>query len=162
MSNLPERYQPYATPAGQTTPNRYLPAPQPASGRVELYDERQPVVYVPSAEHPGVMVPVLKQYVQPMQAMQPRDLSPQPLLDPMAQRMVGAGVGGGAFAAGVGYGVGQILGSLVGLSSGAVFWMAVLYLATKLPAAGRSVRGGDTYVTNNHTRGFGRSTTNNH
>lgn len=161
MSNLPERYQPYATPAGQTTPNRHLPAAQPVSGPVELYGEREPVVYVPSAEHPGLMVPVLKQYVQPMHVMQPRDLTPQPLLDPMAQRMIGAGVGGGAFAAGVGYGVGQILGSLAGLSSGAVFWLAVLYLATKLPAAGRAARG-DTYVTNNHNRGFSRSTTKNH
>lgn len=155
MSNLPERYQPYATPAGQTTDHN-LPAPYTASGPVELYGERQPVVYVPSAEHPGVMVPVLKQYVQPMQVMQPRDLTPQPLLDPIAQRMIGAGVGGGTFAAGVGYGVGQILGSLAGLSSGAVFWLAVLYLATKLPAAGRATRG-QTINNHVHQKWFGKT-----
>lgn len=162
MNRLPvPNQQPYATEHGQPT-GHYPIAQTPMNGAVELYGERQPVVYIPSADNPNVMVAVEKRYVQPMQATPARDLAPQPLLDPMAQRMIGAGVGGGAFAAGVGYGVGQILGSIAGLSSGAVFWLAVLFLATKLPAAGRAARGGDTYVTNNHNRGFARSITNNH
>jgi len=95
MSALPERYQQYASPAaGQ---------PQP----VELYAERDPIVYVPDAY--GQMVPMRKsQAPAPVQPMPVRDLTPQPLLDPVAQRLIAGGVGIGAAGAGLGYGVGQM------------------------------------------------------
>ncbi len=137
MNRLPEPYQqPTALKAGQHTP--HTPTLRPNDNAIELYGERQPVVYVPSADNPSVMVAVPKQYVMPMQPLPARDLTPQPLLDPMAQRMVGAGIGGGAFAAGVGYGIGQALTGLAGITSGSIFWIAVLVLAWKLPSATRS------------------------
>lgn len=147
MNDLPApRRQPNATPAGQPT-NPYPFVVQPAAGEVQLYGERQAVVWVPSAENPNVSVAVPKQYVMPMQALPARDLTPQPLLDPLAQRMVGAGVGGGALAAGFGYGVGQALSGLAGVTSGGLFWLAVIILALKMPSAARR-SGGNTTITN--------------
>src|SRR5690606_1336562 len=70
----------------------------------------------------------------------PRDLSPQPLLDPLAQRLLGAGIGGGALSAGVGWGIGQAANGLTGLGSGALVWIALMFLAAKLPSPRR--RGG--------------------
>ncbi|MFZ3592302.1 hypothetical protein [Streptomyces sp. BH104] len=93
--NLPApRRQPNATPAGQPT-HHYPIVVQPRDNAVELYGERPTVVWVPSAENPNVMVPVFKQHVQPMQCAPARDLTPQPLIDVRAQRIVAAGVGGG-------------------------------------------------------------------
>lgn len=120
MSALPEQYQRYA-PSGQRPT-------YPAA--VELSAERA-VVYVPSAENPSVMVPVFKEYVQPMPVPQPRDLSPQPVLDPLAQRMVGGGIGAGAAGAGVGWGIGQAAAGIatIGGTTAAVVALALWLLA---------------------------------
>lgn len=139
--------QPYETPLAP-------PLKAPLSGPVELYGERQttePVVYVPDAY--GRMVPVSRSQADALLAAvpvtQPRDLSPQPLIDSRAQLVLAGGLGTGAAAAGVGWGMGQFLAPLAAVTtSGAVWVLALLLLAG---AGGRrAVRGGDTYVTHNH------------
>ncbi|MFD5817788.1 hypothetical protein [Streptomyces sp. NPDC127038] len=114
-----------------------LYAPTPAA--VELAAERGPVVWVPDAY--GRMVPMPKHLAPaPTLATEPRDLTPLPLLDPLAQRFLGAGLGGGALAAGIGYGVGEIVSAAAGISGGALVWVAVIVLALRTPA--RAISGG--------------------
>ncbi|WP_393078231.1 hypothetical protein [Streptomyces sp. LN704] len=114
-----------------------LYAPTPAA--VELAAERGPVVWVPDAY--GRMVPMPKHLAPPpMVLSEPRDLTPLPLLDPIAQRFVGAGFGGGALAAGVGYGVGEVVSAAAGISGGALVWVAVIVLALRAPV--RAIGGG--------------------
>jgi len=127
MSALPERYQRYAH-TGQ-------PVIRPAE--VELYDDRDPIVYVPDAY--GEMVPMRKsQAPAPMQPAQPRDLTPQPLFDPLAQRMLGGGIGAGAAGAGIGFGLNQVAAGIAVMgTSGVVILAALLLAATGL--RGRSV-----------------------
>ena len=100
---------------------------------MELYGERVPVVWVPDAY--GRMVPMPKHLAPPpILATPPRDLTPLPLLDPIAQRFIGAGIGGGALSAGVGYGIGQIVSAAAGFGSGAAMWIALIVLALRMPA----------------------------
>ncbi|SEF02639.1 hypothetical protein [Streptomyces sp. Ag109_O5-10] len=107
-----------------------LHAPAPAA--VELAAERGPVVWVPDAY--GRMVPMPKHLAPPPMVMpEPRDLTPLPLLDPIAQRFVGAGIGGGALAAGVGWGVGEVINAAAGFTSGAAMWIALAVLAWRMP-----------------------------
>ncbi|MCF3123586.1 hypothetical protein IPZ68_28335 [Streptomyces arenae] len=114
-----------------------LYAPAPAA--VELAAERGPVVWVPDAY--GRMVPMPKHLAPPPMSMpEPRDLTPLPLLDPIAQRFVGAGIGGGALAAGVGWGVGEVINAVAGFTSGAAMWIALAVLAWRMPV--RAVSGG--------------------
>lgn len=147
MSALPERYQRYALPGQRPT--------YPAA--VELSAERA-VVYVPSAEQPGVMVPVFKEYVQPMPVPQPRDLTPQPVLDPLAQRMLGGGIGAGAAGAGIGFGLNQLAAGVAVMgTSGAMILVALL-----LAASGMRGRG-SVHIhqeVHNTARWFGKNTTN--
>ncbi|MGW1729906.1 hypothetical protein [Streptomyces sp. NPDC001999] len=126
----------------------YLPAeravtvhqPQPLapydagpSMAMDPYGERQPVVWVPDAY--GRMVPMPKHLAPtPVAAPEPRDLTPLPLLDPVAQRFMGAGLGGSALAAGIGYGVGEVISAAAGISGGALVWVAVIVLALRAPA----------------------------
>ncbi len=65
-----------------------LYAPTPAA--VELAAERGPVVWVPDAY--GRMVPMAKHLAPPPMARPSCDLTPLPLLDPVAQRFLGAGL----------------------------------------------------------------------
>ncbi|MFJ5267098.1 hypothetical protein [Streptomyces sp. NPDC088358] len=116
-----------------------LPLYAPTPAAVELAAERGPVVWVPDAY--GRMVPMPKHLAPPPVVMpEPRDLTPLPLLDPIAQRFVGAGFGGGALAAGVGYGVGEVVSAAAGISGGALVWVAVIVLALRGPA--RAISGG--------------------
>ncbi|MFI1973016.1 hypothetical protein [Streptomyces cinnamoneus] len=111
----------------------------PAPAAVELAADRGPVVWVPDAY--GRMVPMPKHLAPPpMVRPEPRDLTPLPLLDPIAQRLMGAGIGGGALAAGVGYGIGEAVNALAGLGSGALVWVALTVLAWRAPV--RAVAGG--------------------
>ncbi len=109
-SPLPERYQRYAAPDGQR---------QYQSAEIELYDDRDPVVYVPDAY--GQMVPMRKSQVPvPMQRLPARDLTPQPLFDPIAQRLIGGGAGGGVALWGAGkflVGASQFVSSLTGMGA---------------------------------------------
>jgi hypothetical protein len=112
----------------------------PDAAAVELAAERGPVVWVPDAY--GRMVPMAKYLAPPPMPMpEPRDLTPLPLLDPIAQRFLGAGLGGGALAAGVGYGIGEVINAAAGLGSGALLWVALAVLAWRAPVA-RNVSGG--------------------
>ncbi|MEV1085411.1 hypothetical protein AB0I98_45560 [Streptomyces sp. NPDC050211] len=114
-----------------------LYTPTPAA--VELAAERGPVVWVPDAY--GRMVPMPKHLAPPPMAVpEPRDLTPLPLLDPIAQRFVGAGLGGGALAAGVGWGIGEVISAAAGFSSGAAMWIALAVLAWRMPV--RAISGG--------------------
>jgi hypothetical protein len=146
MATLPEPYQRYAQP-GQPTVHT----------AVELAADRDPVVYVPDAY--GQMVPMRRSQLPnaPVRT-EPRDLTPEPLLDPVAQRLVGAGVGGGILLWGGGQfliGAGQLLSSLSGVGA-LLFFLAL--------AGGRSLLGGGRQAgtrieVHNHVRGFGRSHT---
>ncbi|OAR26189.1 hypothetical protein A8W25_12125 [Streptomyces sp. ERV7] len=114
----------------------YTPGP---AMTVAPYGERQPVVWVPDAY--GRMVPMPKHLAPaPIAPSEPRDLTPMPLLDPIAQRFMGAGLGGGALAAGVGYGVGEVISAAAGISGGALVWVAVIVVALRTPA--RAISGG--------------------
>ncbi len=145
-SNLPAEYRRYAEPVIE-----------PAPAAVELYGEREAVVWVPGAY--GGMVPVRKsQAPAPVEATEPRDLRPQPLFDPIAQRWVGAGIGSGVALWGGGQflvGAGQFVSSLSGMGALA-FFLAI--------AGGRALLGGrgGTYVHNEqhthvHQKWLGRT-----
>ncbi|MET7484048.1 hypothetical protein [Streptomyces sp. NPDC005538] len=109
----------------------------PGAAPVELYGEREAVVWVPDAY--GRMVPMPKHLAPPpLLATAPRDLSPLPLLDPVAQRFIGAGIGGGTLSAGAGYGIGQVISAAAGFGSGAAMWIALLVIALRMPARAMS------------------------
>ena len=145
-SPLPERYQRYAAPDGQ----RYQ---QPAE--IELYDERDPVVWVPDAY--GQMVPMRKsQAPAPLQPMPARDLTPVPLIDPQAQRLIAGGVGVGAAGAGIGYGAGQMFAgiALMGTSGFAILLGLFLLAANLGSARGRAPVHKEVHV---HQKWFGKT-----
>ncbi|MEJ8671884.1 hypothetical protein WKI71_36630 [Streptomyces sp. MS1.AVA.1] len=149
MSALPEQYQRYAQPTGQ----RLV---RPAE--VQLYDEADPIVHVADPYNPSQSVAVRRSALQPAQPTPPRDLAPQPLFDPIAQRCIGAGVGGGVLLWGGGQflvGLSQVVSALSGVGA-LLFFLALAGARTVL--GGR--RGGTHIEVHNHTRGFGRSTTN--
>ncbi|MFB8247517.1 hypothetical protein ACFC5X_21040 [Streptomyces sp. NPDC055952] len=132
--------EPYREPTPDTA---IQPFQTPAQGPVELYGERVPVVWVPDAY--GRMVPMPKHLAPPpMPVPEPRDLTPLPLLDPVAQRFLGAGLGGGALAAGAGYGVGEVVNAAAGFGSGAAMWIALAVLAWRLPGRVANGRNGST------------------
>lgn len=146
QSALPEQYRRYAETA----------AGQPRMGPVELYDERDPVVWIPGAY--GEMVPVRKsQAPTPMQQMPARDLTPQPLFDPGAQRLLGGGIGAGVALWGGGkflVGASEFVSSLTGVGA------LLLFLAL---AGGRALlMGGGARVHNEqhthvHQKWFGKA-----
>lgn len=145
MSALPEQYQQYAAHVGQRP---VYPA------AVELRGERQAVAWVPSAENPSVMVAVPKEFVQPMQPAAPRDLTPQPLFDPLAQRMIGGGVGGGVLLWGGGkflVGLGDALSALSGTG------LLLLFLALAGVRAFGGGRRGSTHIEVHQHARFGKN-----
>lgn len=154
------------TPAVQGLPGWPTIPDTPLTGAVQLHGEQTgTVVYVPGPE--GRMVAVLREHLPAAPAVyQPRDLTPQPLLDPRAQRLAA----GGLLAGGIGYGggqlllgVGQVVSALAGVGTVAM-WAAVAVVASRLaPALGAGRTGTvhhhrHTNVTT-HTRWFGRTTT---
>jgi hypothetical protein len=142
--NLPEQYQRYARPSFV------------APAEVELHAEQDPVVWIPGAY--GEMVPVRKsQAPAGVQAPPARDLTPQPLFDPLAQRLAGAGVGAGAAGAGIGWGVGQAAAGIATIGgTTAVVVMLALWLLARAGRPSVTVR----QEVHNHARWFGRNTTN--
>ncbi|WP_405389175.1 hypothetical protein OG596_15395 [Streptomyces sp. NBC_01102] len=151
------------TPAVQVPPGWPTIPAAPVTGAVSLYGEQPAIVYVPGPG--GQMVAVLREHLPAAPAVyQPRDLTPQPLLDPRAQRLAA----GGLLAGGVGFGGGQLLiglgtavSALAGLGS-VVMWAAVAVVASRLApvvlGTGRSTVHHHTTVTNS-ARWFGRTTT---
>lgn len=147
MSALPEQYRKYAAPAGQ-------PVLQPRA--VELYDEADPIVHVPDPYNPHLFVEVRRSALQPMTRPEPRDLTPQPLFDPLAQRMAGAGIGAGAAGAGVGWGIGQAAAGIAAIGgTTAVLAMLALWLLARAGRPSVHVR----QEVHNHARWFGRNST---
>lgn len=143
MPALPEPYQRYAHP------------PVVAPAEIELHAEQDPVVWIPGAY--GEMVPVRKSQAPAMMQAPPRDLSPQPLVDPLAQRMVGAGIGAGVAGAGIGWGVGQAAAGIATAGgTTAVVVMLALWLLARAGRPSVQVR----QEVHNHARWFGRNTTN--
>lgn len=134
MTALPERYRPYATQAaGQ--PHQ----PQP----IDLYhpqpiDERPPIAWVPDPYNPAQSVAVDARLIQPMPRPEPRDLTPQPLLDPAAQRMIAGGVGVGAAGAGIGFGLNQLAAGIALMGGSGLAILAGLIL-TAGALRGRSI-----------------------
>jgi hypothetical protein len=137
----------------QQTVTRQPTALYPASAPVELYDQAQPAVWVPSATDPNVMVSVPKHYLLPTQPTEPRDLTPQPLFDPRAQIIAASGI----FAAGTGWGVAQVVSSLAAAGSGVLMWIAIAVVAAKVTGGGDTTN--ITKTVHNHNRWFGRSNT---
>jgi hypothetical protein len=135
--------------------------PTPINQPVETY-RPGPIVFVPDPYDPNRSVAIPAQYAQAPAVYQPRDLTPQPLLDPVAQRMLGAGVGGGALAAGVGWGASEAVGAIAGIGTGTMLWLACFVVAVRtLPGlvARRPRIHNETHV-HHENRWLGHSTTN--
>lgn len=129
MSALPEQYRRFAQPLGQRPV-------QPAE--VRLYDEADPIVHVAHPHDPHRFIEVRRSALQPAQPTPPRDLTPQPLFDPIAQRFIGAGVGIGTAGAGVGWGAGQMFAGIALMgTSGLAILLGLLLAAGSM--RGRSV-----------------------
>ncbi|RLL67005.1 hypothetical protein [Streptomyces sp. Z26] len=145
---LPEPVRRTVTPTAVTPARPYDITPAPPRP-VAPAAARRIVGYQP---YGGAMVPVYE-VQQPTVPTAPRDLTPQPLLDPQAQRLLAGGLGAGAAGAGLGYGVGQILGAVAGLGTGGLLALVLLI------AAARWTTGARTHVTvHQHAHGlFGRN-----
>lgn len=144
MSALPEQYQRYAAQGQRPT--------HPAA--IELYDEADPIVHVPDPYNPTSFVAVRRSQLYPATPTPPRDLTPQPLLDPQAQRFIGAGIGIGAAGAGLGYGAGQMFAGVAMMGTSGLAILLGLLLAAG--ARGRTVvhQRHETHVTQ---KWFGRT-----
>jgi hypothetical protein len=123
MSALPEQYRKYAAPHGQHH------TVQPAA--IELYDDADPIVHVVDPYNPNQSIAVRRSALLPVQPTPARDLTPQPLFDPLAQRMAGGGVGAGAAGAGIGWGIGQAAAGIatIGGTTALVAMLALWLLA---------------------------------
>jgi hypothetical protein len=145
--SVPERYERYAQPN---------PMARPAV--VELYDESDPIVHVPDPYDPNRSVAVRRSSLQPAAPTTPRDLTPQPVLDPLAQRILAAGIGTGAVGAGVGFGLNQLAAGIAMMGTSGLAILVGLLLAVRAF--------GPRHVTNvrqevhNHASWFGSNTTN--
>ncbi|MFJ3529266.1 hypothetical protein [Streptomyces sp. NPDC090132] len=149
------------TPAVQVPPGWPTMPATPTTGMVQLRTEQAgAVVYVPGPD--GSMVAVLREHLPTAPAVyRPRDLTPQPVFDPRAQRIAA----GGLLAGGAGWGAGQLLlgaGQLVSSAAGLgslAMWAAIAVVASRI---GPAVLGGGRPATVHHTtvhnRWFGRST----
>ena len=152
------------TPAVQVPPGWPTVPAAPVTGAVQLYGEQPAVVYVPGPG--GQMVAVLREHLPTAPAVyQPRDLTPQPLLDVRAQRLAA----GGLLAGGIGFGggqlligAGQVVSALTGLGS-LVMWAAIAVVASRIAPAvlgtGRTTVHHHTTNVTTTSRWFGRTTT---
>ncbi|MFI9465733.1 hypothetical protein [Streptomyces xiamenensis] len=172
---MPTPYRPAEYPmAAQQAPveGQIVPA---ATGEVVIGPGGHPVRIVGYREYGGVLAPIYQE-VAAVHPTPPRDLSPQPLIDPRAQVLAA----GGACAAGVGWGAGQLLTAAAGMGAGTLLALAVVIAAARMQAPARrgsesggqqkgqpqQVSKGPVYNITNHTtvtntnRWGGRSTTN--
>ncbi|MFH9118761.1 hypothetical protein [Streptomyces globisporus] len=149
------------TPTEQVLPGWPTAPATPTTGTVQLHAERAgTVVYVPGPD--GAMVAVLREHLPTAPAVyQPRDLTPQPLFDPRAQRIAA----GGLLASGAGWGAGQLLlgaGQLVSAAAGLgslVMWVAIAVVASRIaPTVLGGARPATVHNTTVYNRWFGRST----
>lgn len=150
-----------AETAGQRQPMPGWPV-EPAIDQhavIEMARERG-IAYLPDPYNPSRSVAVYRDLVERPAPQQPRDLTPLPLIDPIAARLLAGGVGGGALGAGVGWGFGQAAAGIAAFGgSSAVLVVALLLAAAKLPSVGR---GGGTHIekhVHHHNSWWGKSTT---
>jgi hypothetical protein len=133
-------------------------AQQPIAGFVELSEEHDPIVHVQDPYDPNKSVAVRRSALQPTVPTPARDLTPPPLIDPLAARMFGGGVGGGVLGWGAGQflaGASQLVSAMTGVGSAAAA-IALLLLAWKMTPSSRA--GKTVHITNNNRWG-GRSST---
>ncbi|MFB8122966.1 hypothetical protein ACFVG1_15525 [Streptomyces bacillaris] len=149
------------TPALQLPPGWPTAPATPTAGTVQLHSEQTgTVVYVPGPD--GVMVAVLREHLPIAPAVyQPRDLTPQPLFDPCAQRIAASGLlaGGAGWGAGQLFlGAGQFVNAAAGLGS-LVMWAAIAVVASRIaPTVLGGGRPATVHHTTVHNQWFGRST----
>lgn len=129
--SLPEHTRPPITPARITPAYDLEPIPQapldlPPGAEVRI---------VGYERYAGGMYPI-REIVHHVERTPERDLTPGPLFDPQAQRMLGGGIGVGAAAAGVGYGIGEVAG---GLGVGGMVVLGAIYVAAKVGGRSRTV-----------------------
>jgi hypothetical protein len=132
--------------------------PRVLEGAVELSTDRIPdrgaaLVYVPGngEKHPVYRHDLPPAYWDPrlLPAYQPRDLAPQPVVDPIAQRIVAGGVAVGAAGAGIGWGLGQALAGIAAISGGGtVLGMLAGLLLARALGPSTTVHHHETHVTN--------------
>ncbi|MFJ4988771.1 hypothetical protein ACIP9H_33845 [Streptomyces sp. NPDC088732] len=138
------------------TPTRVFPA----AGHVPYVDDvNDPIVHVPDPYNPNLFISVRRSSLMPTAPTPPRE--PQPLIDPLAARMLGGGVGAGAAGWGAGQlliGASQLVSAVAGAGS-AVFAIALLLLVAKLAPSIGSGKQGKTVNITNHNRLWGRSST---
>ena len=133
---------------------------RPHQSQVELRDEYDPKVWVQNPDDPNKSIQVRRSQLQPAEVTPPRDMRPQPLIDPIAQRLVAGGAGVGLAAWGGGHllaGLSQLVAACTGLGSAAGA-IALLLLVWKLTPTAHGKRGGDVHIKNTNWFG-GRSTT---
>ena len=127
-------------------------------GQVELRDEYDPRVWVQDPDDRNKSIQVRRSQLQPAEATPPRDMTPQPLVDPIAQRLLAGGAGLGAWGGGhLLAGLSQLVAACAGLGSAAGA-IALLLLVWKLTPTAPGRRGGDVHIKNTNWFG-GRSTT---
>lgn len=149
MSALPEQYQRYAAQGQRPI--------HPAE--IELYEDRDPIVLVPHPDNPQEYVRVRRSALVTATPTPPRDLTPQPLLDPLSQRFIAGGVGIGVAGAGVGWGAGQMFTGIAMMGgSGLAILLGLLLAAGGLRASRSTVS--IRQEVHNHNHGIGWSTTN--
>ena len=133
----------------------------PLAGPVELYTERPPIAYVSDPFNPNNSVAIDARLLNSPAPYQPRDLSPVPIIDPVAQRVMAGGIGAGAAGAGVGWGVGQAFAGIAafgGVTSLAV--IAALLLVARMGGSRTHIHNETTV--HNTNRWFGKSHTTTH
>ncbi|MFB7285458.1 hypothetical protein [Actinacidiphila glaucinigra] len=125
---------PYRTEQAVHLPTAVHPAadiaPAPAGTRVIGYQQ-----------YAGMLIPVVEAVPDPQvyATPAPRDLTPQPLIDPLALRLLFGGIGVGAAGAGLGWGAGQVVAGVAALiSSGALLAAALLLALVRLLGSGSS------------------------
>jgi hypothetical protein len=136
----------------------YQPVPYvQAAAEVVVHDPADPVVLVQDPHNPNRSIAVLRSQLAPTPATPPRDLTPRPAVDPVAQRIAATGIGVGVAAYGGGHllmGAAQVAAALSGVGS-AVFSVALLLAVWKLAPG---PRGKVVNITNKNSWG-GRSKT---
>lgn len=145
--SVPERYQRYAQPGQRLI--------RPVE--IELYGEADPIVHVPDPYDPHRFIEVRRSALQPAVRTEPRDLTPQPLIDPLAQRLLASGLGVGAAGAGLGFGLGQLAAGIALMGTSGLALLVGLLLAASMRA------GSVTHVrqeVHQHARWFGKNHTN--
>lgn len=147
------------TPATSTSTALVPHSPRVLEGAVELSAERSPdagapMVWVQTAAG-SALVPkdsLPPEFFDPtlLPAYQPRyDLAPQPVVDPIAQRIVAGGVAVGAAGAGLGWGLGQAMVGIAAFSgSGTVLGMVLGLLLARACGPSTTVHHHETHVTN--------------